>query len=142
MKTRLAVVALALSVAGLGLVPDHAEGQRRDRDKITREEILNSSQKERDLLVVIRGLRPHFVAPPRGVRSMGGGRAAPTVLYVNGNKMGDLTMLRQILATDVFEVRYMDPSKAENEFGIGHSGGAVLVTLVKGIKSGERITPP
>jgi hypothetical protein len=141
MKTRLAVAVLALAGAGLGLMPADAMAQKRDRDKITREEILNSSQKERDLLVVIRGLRPHFVAPPRGVRSMGG-RAAPTVLYVNGNKMGDLSMLRQILAIDVFEVRYMDPSKAENEFGIGHSGGAVLVTLVKGIKSGERITPP
>ena len=142
MKTRLAVAALALASAGFGLAPTHAAAQKRDRDKITREEILNSGQKERDLLVVIRGLRPHFVAPPRGVRSMGGGRAAATVLYVNGNKMGDLSMLKQILATDVFEVRYMDPSKAENEFGIGHSGGAVLVTLVKGIKSGERITPP
>lgn len=142
MKTRLAVAVLALVTAGFGLVPAQASAQKRERDKITREEILNSSQKERDLLVVIRGLRPHFVAPPRGVRSMGGGRAGPTVLYVNGNKMGDLSMLRQILATDVFEVRYMDPSKAENEFGIGHSGGAVLVTLVKGIKSGERITPP
>ena len=142
MKTRLAVMALALVTAGFGLAPAPAVAQKRERDKITREEILNSSQKERDLLVVIRGLRPHFVAPPRGVRSMGGGRPGPTVLYVNGNKMGDLSMLRQILATDVFEVRYMDPSKAENEFGIGHSGGAVLVTMVKGIKSGERITPP
>lgn len=141
MKTRLAVAALALASAGFALVPAEAVAQKRDRDKITREEILNSSQKERDLLVVIRGLRPHFVAPPRGVRSMGG-RTGAAVLYVNGNKMGDLSMLRQILATDVFEVRYMDPSKAENEFGIGHSGGAVLVTLVKGIKSGDRITPP
>ena len=142
MKTRLAVAALALASSGFGLVPADAVAQKRDRDKITREEILNSSQKEGDLLQVIRGLRPHFVAAPRGVRSMGGGRAAPTALYINGNKMGDLSMLKQILATDVFEVRYMDPSKAENEFGIGHSGGAVLVTLVKGIKSGERITPP
>ena len=142
MKTRLAVTALVLAAAGLGVGAAPAAAQKRERDKITREEILNSSQKERDLLVVIRGLRPHFVAPPRGVRSMGGGRPGPTVLYVNGNKMGDLSMLRQILATDVFEVRYMDPSKAENEFGIGHSGGAVLVTLVKGIKSGDRITPP
>ena len=141
MKTRLAVAALALAGAGFPLASTDAVAQKRDRDKITREEILNSGQKERDLLVVIRGLRPHFVAPPRGVRSMGA-RVVPTALYVNGTKMGDLSMLRQILATDVFEVRYMDPSKAENEFGIGHSGGAVLVTLVKGIKSGERITPP
>jgi hypothetical protein len=142
MKTRFVVAALALAGMGMIFMPPDGVAQKRDRDKITREEILNSGQKDRDLLQVVRGLRPHFVAPPRGVRSMGGGRSAPTALYVNGNKMGDLTMLRQILATDVFEVRYMDPSKAENEFGIGHSGGAVLVTLVKGIKSAERITPP
>jgi hypothetical protein len=61
---------------------------------------------------------------------------------VNGNRTGELAQLRNILAADVFEVKYLDPSKAENEFGIGHSGGAVMVTLVKGIKSNERIVPP
>jgi hypothetical protein len=64
------------------------------------------------------------------------------VLYLNGNKMGELSGLRSILATDAFEVRYLDPSKAEDQFGIGHSGGAVLVQLVKGIKSDGRPQTP
>ena len=65
MKTRLAVAALALASSGFGLVPADAVAQKRDRDKITREEILNSSQKEGDLL---RGGHPPVTAnlPPRG----------------------------------------------------------------------------
>lgn len=126
-----------LTLGGPGVVGS-ALAQKRDRDLITREEILNSAQKSQDLFLVIRGLRPHFLLPPRGVRSLSG-RPAPAVLYVNGNRMGELSEMRKIMATEAHEVRYLDPAKAENEFGVRHNGGAVLVTLIKGIKSDERI---
>jgi hypothetical protein len=132
-----AIAAVMLGLGGPGS-PDPVLAQSRDRDKITREEILNSAQKQQDLYLVVRGLRPHFLLPPRGVRSISG-RPAPAVLYINGNRMGELIEMRKILATDVHEVRYLDPGKAENEFGVRHSGGAVLVTLIKGLKSDERI---
>jgi len=63
------------------------------------------------------------------------------VLYLNGNKMGELTGLKSILAVDIYEVKYLDPSRAEDQFGIGHSGGAVLVQLIKGLKSDARPNP-
>lgn len=137
MGFRLAVAGLMVAGAGIFLTSSQGLAQKKQRDLITREEILNSAQKDKDLFQVIRALRPHFLLPPRGVRSTTSGSRV-SVAYVNGNKMGDLTVLRSILAVDVFEVRYLDPSKAENEFGIGHSGGAVLVQLVKGIKSDGR----
>ena len=136
-KLNAALAAAVLTLGGPGS-SDPVLAQTRDRDKITREEILNSSQKQQDLFVVVRGLRPHFLLPPRGVRSMSG-RPAPAVLYINGNRMGELIEMRKILATDAHEVRYLDPAKAENEFGVRHNGGAVMVTLIKGIKSDERI---
>ena len=129
---------LAAAMVGGGGMLSEAAAQRKDRDVITREEILNSAQKSQDLYVMIRGLRPHFLLPPRGIRSASV-RPPPAVLYVNGNRMGELTLLRQIVASDVHEVRYLDPGKAENEFGIRHAGGAVMVTLIKGIKSDARI---
>jgi hypothetical protein len=140
MKPRSGVAALVAAGVLMLLAPAPGVAQKKQRDLITREEILSSSKKDQDLFQVVRALRPHFLLPPRGFRSTRGSR--PSVLYVNGNRTGELVQLRSILAVDVFEVKYLDPSRAENEFGIGHSGGAVLVTLVKGIKSTERITPP
>lgn len=140
---RLLLGVFGLAAAGSILLASPAQGQKKSRDLITREEILNSPQSSSDLYSVIRSLRPHFLLPPRGVRSMGGGgRMSAPVFYLNGNRMGELAGLRQILAQDVFEVKYLDPSKAEDEFGVGANGGAVLVTLVKGIKSEGRIVPP
>jgi hypothetical protein len=134
-----AVVLLAGSA--LGLTPELALSQKRDRDVITREEILASAQKDQDLYFLIRSLRPHFLAAPRGVRSLGGGAPAPTAVYINGNPAGELGRLRIIAAVTVAEVRYLDPSKAENEFGISHSGGAILVKLLSSAQL-DRKPPP
>jgi hypothetical protein len=141
MERRVGLTALVLAGVWATLASTGVVAQKRDRDLITREEILSSGKKDQDIFQVIRALRPHFLLPPRGVRSARGG-ARPAVLYLNGNRSGELVLLRNILAVDVFEVKYLDPSKAENEFGIGHSGGVVMVQLVKGIKSSERIVPP
>jgi hypothetical protein len=134
------LAALTLAAAWGMTAPAAASGQKKQRDVITREEILNSAQKNGDLFNVIRGLRPHFLSAPRGVRNTRGGARGP-VVYLNGNKMGETAALKSVLAVDAFEIRYLDPSKAENEFGIGHSGGALVVQLVKGLKSDLRPTP-
>ena len=137
------VLMLAVAVA---LVPATAQAQKKDRNLITREEIMTSAQKDGDLYAAIRSLRSHFLNKPRGQRTMDVQRGGPTgmqvgssaalepIVYLNGNKMGELNLLKNILAADVFEVRYLDPARAQDEFGADASGGAVVVTLVKGIK--------
>jgi hypothetical protein len=149
---------LARYVVGLAAVAAFAgtaEAQKKDRNLITREEIMASAQKDGDLHAAIRSLRPHFLAKPRGNRSMGiggmsgsaspgaqgtrttigGDSGAEPLVYVNGNKLGELNLLKTILAADVFEVKYLDPTKAQEEFGPDAAGGAVIVQLVKGIKN-------
>jgi hypothetical protein len=126
---------MLVAAAVSGALAPSADAQKRNRDVITRQEILNSAHQDRDLYEAVRSLRPHFLAGPRGVRTLGGAPPAPTVLYVNGTKMGDLEGLKLIRAVETEEVRYLEPSRAENEFGIGHSGGAVLVKLVKPTKA-------
>lgn len=133
-RTRLALTAMAVAGTWLAVTPGEAGAQKKQRDLITREEIVNSPQKDQDILQAIRSLRPHFLAPPRGIRSLGSSMPAPTVLYVNGNKSGELTGLKYIMAADVMEVRYLEPGKAQDEFGMDHSGGAVLVKLMEGSK--------
>ena len=134
------------------IAPAAAHAQKKQRDLITREEILASAQKDADLHAAVRSLRPHFLSPPRGTRTLGmerntaggyqqgaGAKLPDALLYVNDTRLGDITGLKNILASDTYEVRYLDPAKAEERFGVDAAGGAILVTLIKGIKP---TTPP
>ena len=122
--------ALMLVAAAAVTVPSDLSAQKRQRDVITREELSNSGQKDQDIYAAIRSLRPHFLAPPRGVRTLGAAPPAPVVVYINGMK-GDVAMLRTTMTVDVVEVRYLEPARAEDEFGSTHSGGAILVKTAK-----------
>ncbi len=110
---------------------DSAQAQKKQRDLITREEILNSAKKNDDIYQAVRSLRPHFLAPPRGARTFGAAPAQEAVVYMDGNRWGELNGLKTIMALDVEEVRYLDPAKAQDQFGISANGGAILLTLVK-----------
>jgi hypothetical protein len=122
---------LAMLIAGATLLaPPELSAQKKKRDLITQEELQNSGQRDQDAYSAIRSLRPHFMAPPRGVRTMGGSTAAALVVYVDGMKT-DLQSLRTTPASEVVEVRYLEPAKAEEEYGITHSGGAILVKTSK-----------
>ena len=129
-RIRLGLTALALSGGLLGLTPTSAHAQKKDRDLITREDIDNSAQKEQDIYAVIRSLRPHFLAPPRGVRTLGNS-STRMGLYVDGVHETDFNSLKNILASSVQEVRYLDPTRSESEFGSDASGGAVVVKRIK-----------
>jgi hypothetical protein len=137
----------AAAAVFVGAQPLEAEAQRRDRDLITREELVNSSQKNTDLYSAVRSLRSHMLQGPRGPRqlnvtppavgSSGPGtlrntEAAKAVLYVNGSRSGDIEMMRNIQTMHVEEVRYLNPNAAGMQFGPGHEGGAILVKLVTG----------
>ncbi|MEO8624164.1 MAG: hypothetical protein ABI625_23995 [bacterium] len=128
-KVRVGVAGLMLTVGLLGLAPTIAHAQK-NRDLITREDIDNSALKDQDIYAVIRSLRPHFFATPRGVRSMGNS-VSKFGLWVDGIHESDVGTLRNILASTVLEVRYLDPSRAENEYGTAASGGAVIVKRIK-----------
>lgn len=122
-----------LTVSGMALAftPRPSYAQKKQRDRLTREEILSSAHKDRDIYQVIRSLKPHFLAPPRGVRSFGGSAAQGVSVYVEGKRDTGLDALQTLMARDVEEVRYLDPTRSENEFGPQAKGGAVVVKLYK-----------
>lgn len=123
----------AAILAGLALaLPEPAEAQRRERDLITLEELKESSKERANLFQAIRSLRPHFLQGPRGQRSVGGGGVVPRVpiVYLNGGRAGDATMLREIQTVNVAEVRFVPPTEASNLYGLEHGAGAIFVTLI------------
>ena len=99
------------------------------RDILTREEILNSTARQGDLLQAITSLRPHFLANPR-ISTRGSSSSAPLVVYVERTAT-TLEALRSISATGVAEVRYLEPMASQSVYGSRASGGALVVKLYR-----------
>jgi hypothetical protein len=110
-----------------------AAAQKRQRDVIAREELAAIDRQGLDVYQAIRSLRPHFLEPPRGVRTMGAYATAPAVLYVDGLRQGEVESLKMMMVANVMEIRYLEPSKAQEEYGMSHSGGALLIKLTKSL---------
>jgi hypothetical protein len=137
---RARAVLAALLAVGLCLAMSPAVSAAQDkkrksqRDLVTRDEIMESAQREHDLYSALRSLRPRFLQPPTGIRSLGNSMQAATAVILDGKPMGDLETLRTITASTVEEVRYLEPSKAGTEYGNVANGGAVVVKLYKAPK--------
>ena len=131
MPTRMVFGALILSSTLLTLAPSQVLGQKRQRDRITRAEILNSAKRDLDLFELIRSERPHFLEGPRGTRSIAGSRVAPLAVFVDDRRESGVDRLKSIVPTTVEEIRYLDPTAAENEYGPSASGGALLIKLFR-----------
>lgn len=137
----LALLMWASLLAGCAANRSAEEGQtsRRQTNLLTAAEIQqeNRAQHAFDL---IRALRPNWLQI-RGVQSLGSpseqrpGEREPTtrtavdvMVYVDGLRMGGPGILRQILASDIQEARYLGPTEASARFGTDHTGGAILIT--------------
>lgn len=135
------VVAGVMIVAGGQSLTAQDQPRRpaRDRDVISRVELMESAQKNQDLLKAVRSLRPHYLRPPPGVRSMTGPPPAPLQLYVDGIRQAEVETLVLIRTIDTEEVRYLEPGRAQDLYGITHNGGAIQVKLFRG--PGPALTP-
>ena len=127
---RLSNRAMVIAAAAFSVLsPAEAAGQKRQRDVISAEEINASAFSSGDLHQAIRSLRPHFLEPARGVRTLGNGVIEPLAVYLNGTRQTGVEALRTIPAAAVQEVRYLDPTRSWNEFGPRANGGALLIKL-------------
>ena len=132
MTRRIALILLTVMSACASLGPRQPRpSPKTEHNVLTRDEILNSSFTNVDLYQAIRGLRPHFLAPPAGVRSRASTASSPTVVYVDRMRQSGLEALRTLRTSQVEEVRYLDPTAAQSEFGAGASGGALMIKLHK-----------
>lgn len=144
----------ALVLSGIVLLVTTAssvQAQKKSRDLITREEIEASPKKDGYIYDLIRSIRPHMVEAPRGVRrtgidaasapgavrsvGQGGSNAMEVAVFVDGNHAGGIDILKSIAALNVDEVRYFDPGKAVDEFGVTLGAGGAVV--IKTHKSGQ-----
>ena len=125
-----AVIGAAACASSPSSGPTTAEGAgvrpRRDPNVITAEELagrptLNARQ-------AIEQLRPQFLRT-RGTTTLGNAAAGDVIwVYVDGTRMGDLSVLNNITVPEIREIRYLSPSEATNRWGTGHVQGAILIT--------------
>lgn len=123
-RTRILLLGLALALLGCASTGD-PDRPRRDSNRITGEEIAASSQT--DALRLVQSLRPRWVAV-RGQMSITDPTAGQVVVYLDGARLGGSDALRGISTMDVAMMEYLDASTASSRFGLGHTGGAILVT--------------
>lgn len=138
----LALLGLLAACSAAGSAADGARASGRQANLITQEEIRQAppAQTAYDL---IRALRPNWLQP-RGVQSLGspaetqpGVRQATrgpasVVVYIDGVRMGGPDALRQIVAANVREARFLGATEASTRFGTDHPAGAILITLQRG----------
>jgi hypothetical protein len=82
-----------------------------------------------DLLEAVKRVRPRFV------RSHAPRRDQPSVVYVDGTRVGPVYHLRDIPVMDVLEVVFVGASDATTRYGTDHTGGALLVRTQ--VRAGE-----
>jgi hypothetical protein len=109
--------------------PAKPSAPQSQRDILTREEILSSTANQGDLLDAIHSLRPTFLARPRNAYNGASSASAPLVVYVDRIRQSGVESLRSIAAGKVAEVRYLDPTASQNQFGPTASGGSLHVRM-------------
>jgi hypothetical protein len=129
LRASFAVVVLA--GAGMLLSPSRSAAQKKQRDLLTRAEIQASAKRDDNLYSALRVLRPHFLETSPGQVSFGRSPIMYPVAYIDGRPEPSVDGLHTIKASDVEEVRYLDPAHAAIEYGPSASGGAVVVKMHK-----------
>ena len=112
-----------------------ASAQKYDRNKITREDILQAPGSVYTALDAVRVLRPTWLQQPLGrVASSdvisGGGGATEVVVYIDDVRQNSLDELRIVPRSQIWEMRFLDQNRAIILRGPGHELGAIEVTTV------------
>lgn len=125
MSIRYAYLIALASVVGCASTGS-APGPARNRAVLTEEEIVGA--KVTSAYDVIERLRPLWLRS-RGESSINTpGTAFPTV-YVDSQRYGELSTLRNILASHVSVMRFLTGPEAQGRYGLQNTAGAIDVTM-------------
>lgn len=129
------VVATVVTLAGLGIwiTPSDVGAQNRDRNKITAEEIAEKPQLK-NAFELIRSLRPQYLrvrisgdASTTQRDPYGSGKTEPAVYLDDTRIPTGVDELRNIMSSEIVEIRYMRGPDALARYGNGHEYGAIFI---------------
>lgn len=101
--------------------------KHRDPNYIHADEVkLSEASNAYDL---IRRLRPNWLRG-RGTKSLKSPEKSYPIVYVDEQRHGDIDSLRNIPVEHILEIQFLNASDAAFQFGLDHTGGAILVELI------------
>ena len=142
-----------LTATAAPLLAQGPKAPRQERNRVSREELLEATEKYPTLYEAIRNLRPHFLTPKMvgntasRTTGLGPGSGSPTdqndrpeygvsgsqmaqpVVYVDGSKAGDTSLLKNYSTSLVEDVRLMSQNESLTAFGVGYQAGVIAVKL-------------
>jgi hypothetical protein len=114
----LAAVVACASAGGSGTAT------HRDPNLITEQEIAASS--ESNAFDVVSRLRPMFLKT-RGRSSINSGGSDYASVFVDGVYYGEISSLRNVVAYQIHEIRYLNGPESASKYGIKYGTGAIDV---------------
>lgn len=97
---------------------------RREPNLITEQEIAASN--ESNVFDVVNRLRPMFLKT-RGRSTINAGGSEYASVFLDGQYYGELGSLRNIVASQIHEIRYLNGPDAVSRYGMRYGSGAVDV---------------
>lgn len=98
-----------------------ATGQRVDRDLITQDQIRQNGYLT--AYEAVEALRAQWlVNRPDGLTL-----EREKIVYLDERRLGGVQTLREIAASQVLSIRYIDPGTAINRWGVDHGQGVIMV---------------
>jgi len=112
--------------AALGCASSGTAGTtvRREPNLITEHEIAASN--ESNVFDVVNRLRPMFLKT-RGRSTINAGGSEYASVFLDGQYFGELGSLRNIVASQIHEIRYLNGPDAVSKYGMRYGSGAVDV---------------
>ena len=80
-----------------------------------------------DAYALVQEARPLWLHS-RGVVSIQDPRAGELQVYLNGMQYGGVGRLRELMRTEIREIRFYNAAEAQQRFGTGHAGGVIEVS--------------
>lgn len=106
-----------------GVAPSASPESAITRVEISRSQALNAYD-------AVRILRPSMLRE-RGKVSMVGSDVREPIVYLDNQRLGGISVLRDIPVTEIFEIRYHSAAQAQIKWGNGHLQGVIQVVTAR-----------
>lgn len=106
-----------------GIAPASSASESITRVEITRSQAINAYD-------AIRMLRPNMLRE-RGKVTIRGNDVREPLVYLDNQRMGGISYLRDIPVAEIFEIRYHTAAQAQIRWGPGHMQGVIQVVTAR-----------
>lgn len=108
-----------------GIAPASSASEAITRVEISRSTAINAY----DAIVL---LRPNMLRE-RGKVTMRGADVREPIVYLDNQRMGGISFLRDIPVSEIFEIRYHDAAQSQIKWGTGHSQGVIQIVTARAV---------